>query len=187
MYGSRPYRLAKRAIRRKRVNVSNDPSKDRLAVGTTILLLVGAAGFMAVFFGLYQLLGMSMPVFGLLFLVYWAAILKQDLATYFPAVFGGLSGILLGWLLVAVPPLVGSAGIAISLMMVAIVLFCFMRGHASLIINNATMLFLTVATISQIDVARNAPVMAASFLVGAIYMGATTIAVRHFWRRQTLA
>lgn len=151
------------------------------------MLLVGAAGFMGVFFGLYRLLGMSMPVFGLLFLVYWAAIMKQDLAAYFPAVFGGLSGILLGWLLVAIPPVAGSAGIPLSLGIVVIMLFCFMRGHAPLIINNATMLFMTVATTSQMNIARTAPMMAASFLAGALYMGATTIAVRHFGRRTPLA
>lgn len=146
-------------------------------VGMTFLLLGGAAGFMLIFFAICQLLGVSMPAFGLLFLVYWAAILKQDLSVFLPAIFGGLTGIFLGWVMVTVPSAIGNGGLALSLATIAVVLFCFLRGHATLIINNATMLFLTVATIAQIGVARNALMMASSLIVGAVYMGGTTIAV----------
>lgn len=146
-------------------------------VGMTLLLLTGVAGFMAIFFALNQLLHVNIPAFGLLFLLYWAAILKQDLSAFLPSLFGGLMGILLGWMLVAVPSLVGDWGLAFSLATVAVVLFCFMRRHLVFIINDATMLFLTVATIPQIGVAKNAPMMAASLVIGAGYMGATTLAV----------
>ena len=154
----------------------------RLSVIMTSALLVGTAGFMAIYFGLYRLLGVSMPYFGLLFLVYWAAILQQKLEAYFPAVLGSLTGILLGWVAVAVPPLVGSTGVLVSAVAVAMVLFCFMRGHASLIVNNATMLFVTVATIPDVNVASNAVTMMKSLLLGASYMGAVSLIVNFVQR-----
>ncbi len=153
------------------------------AVGMTLLLLVGAAGFMVVFFALFQLLGIGMPAFGLLFLVYWAAILNQDLSAYFPSLLGGLTGILVGWLLVAVFAPIGKEGVVLSLLTVGVVLFCFMRGQVKLVVNNATMLFLTVATIGGMNVAKNAPMMAASLLVGAAYMGGTTLTVKFVLRK----
>lgn len=157
-------------------------SNRRPNVIMTLVLLVGTVGFMAIYFGLYRLLGVDMPYFGLLFLVYWAAILQQKLEMYFPAVLGSLTGILLGWIAVVVPSLVGSAGLLVSAGAVAAVLFCFMRGHANLIVNNATMLFVTVATIPDVHIANNAVTMVKSLLLGAIYMGAVTLAVSFLQR-----
>ena len=43
--------------------------RAKSAVNTTLLLLVGAAGCMATFFGLFGFLGVGMPAFGLLFFI----------------------------------------------------------------------------------------------------------------------
>jgi hypothetical protein len=141
-----------------------------------VLLLIGAVGFMAVFFGLYSVLRVHPALFGLLFLVYWAAILRQERGTFFPSVLGGLSGILLGWLLLCMPALAGRAGSLISLSALAVTLFCFMRGHARLVVNNATMLFLTVSTIPELNVSKDVVGMAQSLLLGAAYMGGVSAA-----------
>jgi MFS family permease len=153
--------------------VTETKSSDaRPGVVQTLLLLAGVVPFMAGLFGLYSLLNVGLPLFGLLFLVYWAAILEQDFATYLPTVLGGLGGILLGWLLVDLPSRIGQPGTILSVAALAVVLFCFMRGQARLVVNNATMLFLTVATASELKVAGNALVMAQSLLLAAAYMGA---------------
>jgi hypothetical protein len=148
-----------------------------------LLLLVGAAGFMAVFFGVYNVLGVGMPYFGLLFLVYWAAFLRQEAKAFLPSVLGGLCGILMGWLLIGMPPLVGAAGSVIAAVVLVAMLFCFMRGHATLLVNNATMLFLTVATVPELKIGANAVVMAESLLLGAVYMGAVTAAAHAVTKR----
>lgn len=154
-----------------------EPSTKTPSVGATLLLLVGVVPFMAGLFGLYGLLKIGMPFFGLLFLLYWAAILRQEPRAYPPSVLGGLAGILLGWLLVGMPPTLGLAGTIFSYAALAAVLFCFMRGQARLVVNNATMLFLAVATIPELSVARNAVIMAESLTLAATYMGLVAVAM----------
>lgn len=155
----------------------------RPSVRATLLLLVGVVPFMAGLFGLYHVLGVGMPVFGLLFLVYWAAILRQDPKAFLPTVLGALSGILLGWLLVGKPPLPEPAGTIIAFAALVAVLFCFMRGQASMLVNNATMLFLTVATVSEIKVADNVVAMAESLLLAAGYMGGVSVVANAMAKR----
>jgi hypothetical protein len=147
-------------------------SDNRPSIGQTVLLLVGAAVFMGGFYALYSGLGVGMPCFGLLFLLYWAAIERQDPTKFIPSVLGGAGGILLGWLLVGLPTRIGSPGVVISAVVLVAVLFCFMRGHARWVVNNATMLLLTVVTISEFKVTQNVGLMLESFLLGAAYMGA---------------
>lgn len=146
----------------------------RPSVGATLLRLITVVPFLAGFFGLYNLLGVGMPYIGLLFVLYWAAFQHQQPAVYFPSVLGGLSGLLLAWLLVCLPPLIGPAGAIVSLGVLAVTLFCFMRGQASLVVNNSTMLFVTVATISELKIAEPGTfvVMVESLLLAAAYMGA---------------
>ncbi|CAN7373085.1 hypothetical protein LJR225_002295 [Phenylobacterium sp. LjRoot225] len=151
-----------------------DSSNKRPSIGATLLLIVGVVPFMAGLFGLYHLLGVGMAYVGFLFLVYWAAILHQDPKAFLPSVLGGVGGILLAWLLIAMPPLVGQAGTVIAFAALVAVLFCFMRGHARLVVNNSTMLFLTVATIPDLKIASNVVVMAESLLLAAAYMGAVS-------------
>lgn len=154
-----------------------DSVHARPSIAMTLVLLMSAACFMAVFFALAHVVGITNPAFGLMFLVYWAAILRQDLSVFVPSVLGGIAGITLGWLLVAILPPLGPMGIIISLLCVAAVLFCFMRGHARLIVNNSLMLFLTMATIAELDVRSHVLMMIGSLLLGAAYMGATTVIV----------
>ena len=144
---------------------------QRLTPLVTLLLLAGVVVFMAGFFGLFRLLGVQAPYCGLLFLVYWGAILHQDRGAFFPTVLGGLVGILLSWLLLAWGPREGQIGTIVSLAVLALLLFCFMRGQVRWVVNNSTMLFLTVATISNLHVETNAITMAESLLLGAAYMG----------------
>ena len=158
-------------------------ASTRLGVGPTLLLLAGVIPFMAGLFGLYRVLGVDMPVFGLLFLVYWAAILRQDPKAFLPTVLGALSGILLGWLLNGKPPLPEPAGMLIAIAALVAALFCFMRGQASLLINNATMLFMTVATVSEMKVADNVVAMAESLLLAAGYMGIVSVVAHAVTKR----
>src|SRR6202008_4475177 len=65
-----------------------------------------------------------------------------------------------------------------------VVLFCFMRGQVRLVVNNATMLFLTVATIAELKIAANAVVMAESLLLAAGYLGAVAWIVPVFHKRR---
>ena len=164
--------------------MATNSTHQRPGVAATLLLLAGVVPFMAGLFGLYALLHVSMPYFGLLFLVYWAAILGQDPQAYLPSVLGGLGGILLGWLLIAMPPLIRPIGTPLSLALLVVVLFCFMRGHARLLVNNATMLLLASATVPELNISRNIVVMVESFAVAAVYMGAVSLVARSIANRR---
>jgi hypothetical protein len=154
---------------------TTETSNTRPGIVATLLIIVGVVPFMAGLFGLYYWLGVGMPFLGLLFLVYWASILRQDTAAYLPSVLGGLGGILLAWLLIAMPPLVGQAGAVFSYVVLVAVLFCFMRGHARLFVNNATMLYLAIASIPELKIAKNVVAMAEALLIAAAYMGAVSL------------
>ena len=112
--------------------------------------------------------------------------LHQQAAQYFPSLIGGLGGIGLAWFLLTIPAMHGTAGLALGLALLASVLLLFIRQQARLIVNNATMLFLTVATIPQIDVTNNALDFVASLLFGALYCGALVMLMKWMGNRRKL-
>ncbi|HEX7823031.1 MAG TPA: hypothetical protein VF463_20725 [Sphingobium sp.] len=162
---------------------TEDTVHQRPAVLVTLAMLVGIVLLTGGLIGLYHLLGVGMPYFGFLFLLYWAAILKQVPMDFLPTVLGGLAGILLGWVLIALPALAGPVGIAVAVVLLVTVLFCYVRGQGLVVINNAMMLFLTVATISELNVAGNVKTMAVSFIIAAAYMGVITLAMHAVAKR----
>lgn len=163
----------------------NDPTIKLTppSVASTILLVLAVAPFMAGLLGLYAFLSIGMPYFGFLFLLYWAGILHQSAHAFFPSFLGGASGILLGLALVKLPQMGTVWGPALAAVLLAIVLFCFMRAHLSLLLNNATMLFLIVSTIPELHVTSTFGTMIASLTVGAAYMGTISLAIRWFGKR----
>jgi hypothetical protein len=78
----------------------------------------------------------------------------------------------LAWLLLAGAALWGTLGAVIGFAVLAVALYFYLRGEAHLIVSNASMLFLLVATIPELRVDQNAPRMAASLVIGALYIGA---------------
>lgn len=142
------------------------------------LLVLGVVPFMAGLYSLYNAFGVGLPFFGFLFLIYWAGILRQEPAQFLPSVIGGGGGILLGWTLVALPHFHGIPGTVAAGLVLAGILFCFMRAHLPWLCNNAMMLFLIVATIPDLDVSHTIATMIGSLLLGAGYMGAVSLLIR---------
>ncbi|MAC60008.1 MAG: hypothetical protein CMH85_17425 [Novosphingobium sp.] len=141
------------------------------------LLVAGVVPFMAGLLGLYALLGVGMPYVGFFFLLYWAGILHQDLSEFLPALMGSAGGLALGWLLLTLPVAHGLAGQAAAGLILAAILFCFMRGHLRMLCNNAMMLFLIVGTIPDLHADKTIAQMLASLAIGAGYMGAIAILI----------
>ena len=141
-------------------------------------MLLGTVVFMSAFLGTYKLLGVGVPHIGLFFLLYWAAMLHQDFKQYLPSVCGGVVGLVLGWLLTAMPVLHGQAGMIGAYGALGVVLFCFIRGQALLFVNNATMLFVLLAVIPEAQVAVHIAEMLKSLLLAAAFMGLVAWALR---------
>jgi hypothetical protein len=146
---------------------------DKKGSLSTILLLVGVAIVVGGLLALYGALGFSigLTAFGSLFLLYWAGIQHQAWGEFLPSLVGGLVGIGLAWLLLTAPTLWGSAGAAASFAVLAVVLYFYLRGEGRLVVNNASMLLLLVATIPELRVGETAPKMAAALVIGAIWIG----------------
>lgn len=147
------------------------PDRGRPSVGTTLLVLTGTVVFMTVFLGIYAALGISVPYMGVLFLLYWAAMLHMDFAVYPASAIGAVIGIALAWMLVASSAVMGPAGTAAGYAALAAILFCYTRKQAKVVANNATLLFVLVAAIPELQIARTVVPMLESVVLGAAFMG----------------
>lgn len=143
------------------------------SIGSTALLLVGVVLVVGGLMALYSALGFSVTLtaFGSLFLLYWAGIQHRRWSDFLPSVIGGLTGIAMAWTLLTAPEQWGSTGAFIAFAILAVVLFFYLRGQGALLVNNASMLLLLVATIPEMHVSVTAPKMAASLLIGALWIG----------------
>lgn len=117
----------------------------------TLVLLFGVALVVGGLMWLYDALGFSlaMTAFGSLFLLYWAGIKHRVWGEYLPSLVGGMVGITLAWILLAVPDRWGSPGALASSVLLVVVLYFYLRGQGRFLVNNASMLLLLVATIPE--------------------------------------
>ena len=157
--------------------MTHEQPPGRKSVLSTLLLLIGVAVVVGALMTLYSALGIGigLTAFGSLFLLYWAGLMHQSWADFLPSVIGGLLGIALAWLLTASPHIWGTSAVIAGFAVLAVVLFFYLRGEVRFVINNATMLFLILATIPELQVGANAPLMAASLAIGAAYIGVITV------------
>lgn len=148
-------------------------TRQKPSAASTLLLLVGVAIVVGGLLALYHALGISiaMTAFGSLFLLYWAGIQHQSWPQFLPCLIGGTVGIALAWLLVEGPVRFGSVGLAGSLLVLIGVLFFYLRGEFGLLFHNGSMLFLLVATIPELRVGTQAPVMILALAIGAAWIG----------------
>jgi hypothetical protein len=155
----------------------------RPSIPVAILMVLSVVPFMAGLFGLLGLFDVGQPCFALLFLLYWAAILRQDPKAYLPALLGSAGGIGMGWVISVLPIAAGRPGQLFAFLALGSILFCFMRGHAKLVVNNALMLFMLVATIPDFHIDRTIGSMYVALAVGAVYMGLVAVLFRWFMQR----
>jgi hypothetical protein len=139
------------------------------SVMIALLLLLGAVPFVGALLLAFHLLGIGMVYMGFLFLFYWMGIMQQSMKVFMPSLVGGLAGIGMAWLLLALPAIAGPIALYGAVALLAGAVFCLIRGQFGLVVNNSMMLYLTVATIPDIKIADNVLEMAAALLVAAGY------------------
>ena len=153
-----------------------DPSSQarrKPSAVSTLLLLVGVAIVVGGLLAVYHALGISPAItaFGSLFLLYWAGIQHQSWPQFLPSVIGGTLGVALAWLLLDAPVRFGTPGLVVSLLVLVGVLFCYLRGAFPQLFHNGSMLYLLVATIPELRVGTQAPVMILALVIGAVWIG----------------
>ena len=104
-----------------------------------------------------------------LFLWYWSLIEKMDFAKLPAVILGALVGAAMAWLLVVLSAHFGAPGAIVAVLVMAAAVFGQIMGWATLALNGATMLFLTVMTAPQIMGAVNFAEVDKAIVLGAVY------------------
>jgi hypothetical protein len=119
------------------------------AVGLLTLGAVMAA--IAIFIALNYALGITDNWVGFLFLTYWGSVEQLKLERLPKCILGALVGLLAAYGLQALPHSMGSAGLALALGAVLVLVYCLIMGWWPIAVNTCAMLFLTVATIPMLQ------------------------------------
>jgi hypothetical protein len=114
------------------------------AVGLLTLGAVMAA--IAIFIALNYALGITENWVGFLFLTYWGSVEQLKLEQLPKCILGALVGLLAAYGLQALPHSMGSAGFALALGAVLVLVYCLIMGWWPIAVNTCAMLFLTVGT-----------------------------------------
>ncbi|WP_411341215.1 hypothetical protein V6U71_05035 [Sphingopyxis sp. J-6] len=126
----------------------------------------------AVFFALAGAVGLREPWAALLFLFQWSMMEEMKLDRLPRSVLGAATGVAIASLPAWLTPSIGAgAGLAVMLMAVLVAVFLLIRGMAGVVINPATMAFLTVATIPHITQAARPVDLFLGIVAGVIYFG----------------
>ena len=134
-----------------------------------ILALVPIIG---IFFAIGSALGVASFLFvGFLFILYWAGIKGMDPSEFAPALGGCLGGLGLAFLLHSLPTVLGMVGMAIALAGVVVAIYLLIRGQATLIVNNAFMLLLTLGNPMIFEKDADFAAGAVAILAAAAYAG----------------
>ncbi|ARR55252.1 hypothetical protein HY78_18280 [Rhizorhabdus wittichii DC-6] len=117
------------------------------AIGTLGVAII----LIAIFFFLTGVVGVREHWAGFLFLFQWSMMEGMKLDRLPRSALGALTGVAIASLPTWLTPLLGAgAALAVMLSAILVAVFLLIRGMAGLVINPATMVFLTVATIPQI-------------------------------------
>lgn len=146
------------------------PAKG-LGVVVAIVVVVGIYLALAHYFAIAEFWA------GFLWLLYWAAIEGSDFKKINASIIGALVGILTGFALHALPVQLADAvqgvnlGLVIALALVLSLIYCSVMGWLELLVNHATMLFLTATTIVHVQEHGAFPGMIAALALAVIFFG----------------
>lgn len=147
----------------------------QMAPGKALVLLGIVVVGVAVYIGLAILLGMDSFYGGFLFILYWMGIKHTDMAEFWPSFVGGMAGLGIAWSLHNFPILFGTAGMIVALAIVLLTIYAMLMGWVPLVVNTATMLFLTVGTIPALQNDIEFSNLLTSYLYGAALIGVTMV------------
>jgi hypothetical protein len=123
--------------------------KPTPAVGLLILGAVVVA--IGIFVALAAALGIADIWVAFLFLLYWASTEKMQFAKLPGSIFGALLGLAIAFALHTLPASMGPAGWALVAVAILASIYFLVMGWWPAVVNNATMLFLTVGTIPLVQ------------------------------------
>jgi hypothetical protein len=154
------------------------------ALGIVAAVVVAVAAYL----GLVALLGIREGWAGFLFLAVWGLMDKLDLKAAPARIVGALAGLALAWTMGGLAPWIGAAAsLAVFLALVLAAVYLQVRGQAAVVVNAATMIFLSVGTIPQVQAGADFAHAALAVLLAAAFFCGLALAGAQLARRRSAA
>lgn len=150
--------------------------------GLAILLIVVVLIVAWIAIGL-QFMADTSLVGGFMLLWFWANNGQLEIRRLAPAIVGSVVGIGVAWLLVYAPTHFGGAGLALGLAALLLALYLDIIKTVPMLVNNATMLFITLAAAPLIQLRVNWVELILSTVVGGLFFGLAVEALKRIAAR----
>lgn len=131
--------------------------------------LLAAIAVVGAFVAVSGALGIGDMWVGFLFALYWAGLQRSDFKQLPSCLLGAAIGLSYAFMLRELPPLIGGAGIIISIVVVIGMVYLQIMGWLSVAVNAATMLFMLVSTIPSVIASSQYPKLLVALAFGAGY------------------
>ncbi|MDE2412299.1 MAG: hypothetical protein KGM18_11050 [Sphingomonadales bacterium] len=150
--------------------------------GLAILLIVVVLIVAWIAIGLQFMTDTSL-VGGFMLLWFWANNGQLEIGRLAPAIVGSVVGIGVAWLLVYAPTHFGGAGLTLGLAALLLALYLDIIKAVPMLVNNATMLFITLAAAPLIQLRVNWVELILSTVVGGLFFGLAVEALKRIAAR----
>jgi len=138
----------------------------------TVIILVALVPLIGFLLIVGQMIGVAEFLFaGFLFVLYWTGIKGMAQQEFAPALVGSLGGLGLAYLIHVLPAHLGVVGGLLAGAALALSIYLLIRGQASMLINYAFMLLLTVGTSFAFREGTHYAAAAASIILAGAYTG----------------
>jgi len=134
-----------------------------------LLSLISIIVVVAVFVGLNSWIGIADFWAGFLFVLYWSGVEHMKMERLPHCIVGAALGLLVSYGLQTLPHAFGTLGIIIPLAVIILMVYCQVMSWLPILVNTATMLFLTVATIPALQMHGNFISVLSGFGIGVVF------------------
>ena len=150
---------------------SVNPQAKGLHPAKGLLVVLAIAVAVVLFLLLTSSLGINEFWAGFLWLFFWAGVEHMRFDRLNQSVVGACVGLGAAMALKLFPQWLGVLGLVAALAIVVVLVYCQVMGWFSLLVNNATMLFLTVATIPHLQGHGDFGQIYTALVLGVVFFG----------------
>jgi hypothetical protein len=156
-------------------------------LGRALLTLVLIAAFVAAYLLLAGAMDLKEPWAGFLWLLYWAGMEQMQTRKFLPSLLGGAVGLAAALMVHLLPAALGTGGLIIALCFIAVLVLSQLMQWLPTLVSNATMLFLTVATIQHLQAHGDFVQMYLALALGGAFFGGFLLSLGALRRRPSRA
>lgn len=160
----------------------------QVPVITAILTVIALIPLVGAYLFLTNQAGVSLFAFaGFLFLLYWTGIKQFATAEFVPSLVGSVGGVVLAYLVGALPLMLGNIGLIMVALLVGGSLYLLVRNQAYVLVNYAFMLFLTIGTSFTFKAQSDYIAATIAILLAAAYSGGLLLMMKAIGARRAKA